>query len=76
MISSTMPEQTELHAFEYQHEGATWIMEVRATSQADAWQRICRLQEGTYLGVVHMKLPARASVFGRVACFLANALGR
>jgi hypothetical protein len=69
-----METATELHAFEYQHDGATWIIEIRATSQTDAWQRICRMQDGTYLGVVHARIPASMGWVARMICGVRNAL--
>lgn len=47
------------HAFEYQHDGVAWIIEVRADSKEDAEQRIQRMQYATYLGEVELTIPTR-----------------
>jgi len=52
-----MKNEFELHSFEYLHDGGAWIIEIPATSEADAWQRICRMQDATHLGVVQLKVP-------------------
>ncbi|MBS1723954.1 MAG: hypothetical protein JSS66_13495 [Armatimonadetes bacterium] len=48
----------ELHSFRYRHEGKSWEIDIPATSEADAWQRVCRMQEATYLGRLVMVVPA------------------
>lgn len=62
--------QTKLHCIEYRHEGATWVIKVPATSQADALQRVCRMQEGTYMGTAELELPARLGFVAKSVCWL------
>jgi hypothetical protein len=55
--------------FEYQHDGATWSIEIPAHSEEDARERIAKLQHAKYLGVLQMKLPVELGVFARLICW-------
>lgn len=72
-VGTDLKMDTQRHLFEYRHEGATWVIEVDATSRDDAWQRVCRLQEGTYLGTVQKVVPANLGLFVRLWVSLRNA---
>ncbi len=60
------------YGFEYQHEGSTWSIRIKATSEEDAWQRIHRLQDGNCLGVLQMTMPAKLGFLVKAGCFLGN----
>lgn len=67
-----MDKKWPTHLFEYQHAGATWSIEIPATSEQDAKDRIERLQNARYLGVLQMKIPVELSIFARLICWLQN----
>ena len=60
------------HLFEYEHGGATWGIEIKATSERDARERVAALQRGKYLGVLQMKLPVELGVFAKLICWWRN----
>ena len=62
----------QTHLFEYRHEGATWTIEVKASSEADARARIANLQYGTYLGTLQFKVPVELGVLAKMICWLQN----
>ncbi len=63
-----------VYLFEYRHNGSRWMIEVPAESEADAWQRICRMQDATYLGEQVMVVPARLGSVARAMCWIRNFL--
>lgn len=62
----------EEHTFEYEHEGATWILRIKARDKDDAWQRIHRLQHATYTGISIAYLPGKMTKVGILLCAVAN----
>jgi hypothetical protein len=68
-----MMERYETHLFEYEHGGATWTLQIKATSEADARARLDALRDGgSYLGVLQMKLPVELGVFVKLICWWKN----
>jgi hypothetical protein len=51
----------QTHLFSYRHEGSEWLLEIEASSEADAKARLARLAFASYDGVLVTKVPA---VFG------------
>jgi hypothetical protein len=64
------------HLFSYRHEGADWLLEIKATSEADARARIAQLCWAHYDGVLVSKSPAVLSPWTPLECWLRNTLGR
>ena len=67
-----MGEKWSTHLFEYNHDGATWSIEIKAPSEQDALERLNKLQSAQYLGVLQMKLPVELGIFARLLCWLQN----
>ena len=67
-----MDEKWPTHLFEYHHDGATWSIEIPARSELDAKERVDKLQNATYLGVLQMKIPVELGVFARLICWWQN----
>jgi hypothetical protein len=63
-----MSERFETHLFEYQHGGGTWDIEIQASSEQDAIERLEQLQHARYLGVLQAKLPVEFGIFARLLC--------
>lgn len=61
------------YCFEYQHDGARWALEISATSEEDAWQRLQTVGNfGKFVGVAVCRIPARLGLIARAACWLRN----
>lgn len=67
-----MDEKWETHLFEYNHDGATWSIEIKAPSQQDAQERLNKLLYAKYVGVLQMKLPVELGIFARLLCWWHN----
>ena len=67
-----MDEKFETHLFQYQHNGATWTLEIEASSEKDARERLNKLLHANYLGILQMKLPLELGIFARFICWLNN----
>ena len=67
-----MSERCETHLFEYSHDGATWSIEIKASSEQDAVERLEQLQRARYLGVLQAKLPVEFGIFARLICWWNN----
>ena len=67
-----MGEKWETHLFEYNHDGATWSVEIKALSQEDAQERLNKLLYAKYIGVLQMKFPVELGIFTRLLCWLQN----
>jgi hypothetical protein len=68
----TMNEAWKTHLFEYNHDGATWSIEIKANSEQDALERLARLQYAKYMGVLQFKLPVELGIFARLLCWWQN----
>jgi hypothetical protein len=60
------------YLFEYFHDGATWMVEIPATSMDDAKARIRKLPLAKPLGEMVAKVPASAGMIARFVCWLRN----
>jgi len=67
-----MNEECKTHLFQYEHKGARWSVEIPASSEHDARERLVKLQDAAYLGVLQIKLPVELGIFARVICWLQN----
>jgi hypothetical protein len=61
------------YIFRYQHEGASWMLELKADSAEDAKRRLSKLQYATYDGELVAKIAASPGSRGLMP-FLLNAL--
>lgn len=66
----------DTHLFTYRHEGAEWVLEIRAASAEDAKARLARLAWATYDGVLVSKTPASIGFLVPLECWLRNFFGR
>lgn len=59
---------------EYQHDGASWVVEVPALSFKDAERRLHKMPFGKVLGEKVLAIPAAAGggLLVRLACWLRN----
>lgn len=51
-----MDEKWPTHLFEYEHDGATWSIEIPAPSEQDAKDRLDKLRDARYLGTLQMRI--------------------
>lgn len=58
--------------FEYFHDGKKWMVEIPATSLDDAQARINKLPLAKPLGELVARIPARAGLLVKAACFFRN----
>jgi hypothetical protein len=71
-----MGKEWDNYLFQYQHEGASWTVEIPARSEADAMERLLKLPSAKYLGVTQMKLPVELGIFARLICWWQNRRAR
>lgn len=50
------------YLFSYQHDGASWVLELKAATQEDAMRRLSKLQYATYDGHLIAKIGAPAGI--------------
>lgn len=62
--------------FEYYHDGSWWTLEIPATSQEDAMDRLKKLPLAKCLGTLEMKVPVELGIFARVFCWYRNRVAR
>ena len=67
-----MDEKWRTYLFEYNHDGATWSLEIKAPSQEDAQERLNKLLYAKYIGILQMKLPVEFGIFARLLCWWQN----
>lgn len=67
-----MSEKWPTHLFEYSHNGSTWSIEIKAPNEQDAKDRIIKLSDAKYLGVLQMKIPVELGLFARLICWWQN----
>lgn len=58
------------YLFSYQHEGANWVLELKAESAEDAQRRISRLQYAHYDGELIAKIAVKPAFRGLLSSFL------
>ncbi len=66
----------ETHLFTYRHDGAEWVLAIKATNATDARARIGKLAYATYDGVAISQMPAILSPIGISSIWLRNAAMR
>ena len=64
------------HLFSYRYEGADWLLEIKATSEADAKARLAQLTWARYDGELVSKIPAVFGPWVPLECWLRNLFGR
>lgn len=64
------------YLFSYQHDGASWVLEVNANSLEEAKARVAKMSYATYDGELVAKLPAVTSPIARLSVWLRNTLSR
>ncbi len=69
-----MVEKWETHLFEYKHAGLTWCFEIKASSVADARERLAKLSHADHLGTLVLKVPAQLGFFAKFIYWLASLL--
>ncbi len=72
MVATPEQDVLETHLFTYRHDGAEWILEVKATDADDARVRIGKLAYATYDGVAVTRLPAVMAPIGMVTVWVQN----
>ena len=60
------------HLFTYRHDGAEWVLSIKATDATDARARIGKLAYATYNGVAVARMPAVLSPIGKASVGLRN----
>ena len=63
----------------YQHEGSTWLLELKAENEQDARKRLSRLQYARLDGELMMKIPTTqttSGILGRALSFLLGIQGK
>lgn len=68
-----MNSKFETHLFTYRHDGAEWVLAIKATDVIDARARIGKLAYATYDGVAVSQMPAIMSPIGIASVWLRNA---
>jgi hypothetical protein len=66
----------QTHLFTYRYDNARWTIEIPASSEQEAKERVARIHYATYDGVVVAKLPATLGAFGKITVWLRNAVQR
>ena len=71
----TPPEQKfETHLFTYRHDGAEWLLTLKANDADDARARLGKLAYATHHGVQMACIPAALSPLGMLVVTLRNAV--
>ena len=67
-------ENFKIYLFEYRHDDSQWGFEIQAASQADAEERVAKLQFATYRGEIAAKIPVLpgSNAFVRALCWMRN----
>lgn len=68
-----MEEKYATHLFTYRHDGAEWILAIKATDANDARARIGKLAYATYDGVAIAQMPAAYAPIGILSVWARNA---
>lgn len=67
--------ECKTYLFSYEHNGASWLLELKASDPEDAKKRIRRLQYATYDGELKLKLETPRTI-SRLLSMLKAFLGR
>jgi hypothetical protein len=68
----TMSEPFGTYLFEYHHDGASWMIEIKAASMEDAQARMKKMPLARPLGQNMFKVPASCGFFVRCFCAVKN----
>ena len=71
-----MNAEYETHLFTYRHDGAEWILAIKATNADDARARIGKLAYATYNGVAISQTPAVLAPIGILSVWARNTATR
>lgn len=67
-----MDAEYRTHLFTYRHDGAEWILAIKATDADDARARVGKLAYATYNGVAVAQLPASLAPIGKLSVWARN----
>jgi hypothetical protein len=74
LIAMTSKEiQLKTYLVSYTHEGAQWVIELKAASEMDARSRLGKLVYGQVDGELVARLPVQAGLLAKAMVFLRNA---
>jgi hypothetical protein len=76
MAISPAEKPFETHLFTYRHDGAEWVLAIKATDADDARARIGKLAYATYDGVAISRSPVAAAPIGILSVWVRNAAAR
>jgi len=76
MTDTSIDPSYRTYLFSYNHAGATWVFEVRATDEADAKARLSKIAAANFDGELLLKVPLSSWPFGRIAAAIANGFSR
>lgn len=76
MVKSPLEKAFRTHLFTYRHDGAEWVLAIKATDATDARTRLSRLQYATYNGVALASLPMALGPAGMLVAGARNAATR
>jgi hypothetical protein len=76
MLSPPADRPFETHLFTYRHDGADWILAIKATDADDARARIGKLAYATYNGVAVAEMSAAHAPIGILSVWIRNATNR
>lgn len=62
----------QTHLFSYRHDGAEWVLEIKANNEMDAKVRLGRLTFASYDGVLVTKVPATLGPVAALATWIRN----
>lgn len=68
-----MNAEYQTHLFTYRHDGAEWVLAIKATDADDARARIGKLAYATYDGVAVAQMPAVMAPIGILSVWVQNA---
>jgi hypothetical protein len=63
----------QTHLFTYRHDGAEWVLEIKAYDEQDAKARLSRLAFASYNGVLVAKIPAALGPVALLVTWFRNA---
>jgi hypothetical protein len=76
MATSSAGKPFETHLFTYRHDGAEWVLAIKATDADDARARIGKLAYATYDGVAIAQMPVALAPIGVLSVWTRNLLVR
>ena len=67
-------DEFKTYLFSYNHDGASWLIEIKASDEDDARGRIGKLAYATYAGELVARLPADTGPLARVLVWARNSI--